>query len=58
MPVLVNEFEVVNPPPPPAGQDQQPAPDAAATPDPIKAEEELERNLRHLHARAARLHAT
>ena len=54
MAVVVNEFEVVNPPAP---QERMPAPPEPAAPDPAKAEEELERTLRHLHARAARLHA-
>ena len=58
MPVVVNEFEVVpgappNPTAASAPDQQQPPP-----PDPTKAEEELERTLRRLHARATRLHAS
>jgi hypothetical protein len=57
MPVVVNEFEVVPEAAPPsengAGGQQQPP-----SPDPTKAEEELERSLRRLQARAIRLHAS
>lgn len=55
MAVVVNEFEVVSAPPP---QQQTQAPAVKPPPpDPALAEEELERALRNLHARAARLHA-
>ena len=59
MAVVVDEFEVV--PGAPASQGPAAGPDAQSQgqpPDPIKAEEELERSLRRLHGRAARLHAS
>lgn len=55
MAVVVNEFEVVSAPPP--REAEPPAAPASSAPDPAKAEDELARMLRHLHQRAARLHA-
>lgn len=60
MAVVVNEFEVVNAPQPggtaPAQAAEVQSP--SSVPDPLKAEEEFERALRHQHLRQSRLHAT
>jgi hypothetical protein len=58
MAVVINEFEVVTAPS--GGQEGDPSgpPPPSPPPDPARAQEELERALRQLHARAARVHAS
>jgi hypothetical protein len=58
MPVVVNEFEVVPGTPATPPQNAPAGTPTEPPPDPAKAEAELERALRHLHIRTARLHAT
>jgi hypothetical protein len=59
MAVVVNEFEVVNAPPAQAGAPGGPTEQQhQQAPDPIKAEEDLERALRNLRIRTSRIHAT
>jgi hypothetical protein len=60
VPVVINEFEVVTAP---AGRREshgaaEEGEPKAAAPDPAKAREEVERSLRELGRRAARLHAS